>query len=1031
MQDFHEGGEVNRPFSSSTPQGKAESPRLLRLEQVGDLHYDGAAYSSAMEYYRSALRVQSGAGAVEAGRQRARLHRKCADCFLQQGHPSEARLELAHAEELLPDDEMLDRAVLHVRHALVLFRQGAYERAYREALDSLSRLAVSDRHREVGNAQMILGNASLRLGRPEKAREFFQDALATFRRVQLYVGQAQALHNLAILAKNECRWSHSLRLFERARKIVQEHGHSHELAGIFNGMAVLHRKMGHRVEAMALVEQGLELGRNLGDQNRLTRLKLLRGQLLIDDGRFAEAEQTLLEARVLAERRQVERDLVLADEFLGDLMAAQGLMEEARLNYELAEDRARSLGTSNDLQVELLRRRAELDLRSGEHSEAIVSVDLGLEMAEVCGERFEVPYLLRVRGLAKLVQKEFKEARTALDDSLSLFKEFRLNAEKRQGLFDLSHLHMEEGGRKGMLAARACLREIAVIPTEGSKVDCRRVQEELARVELALGNYEEALLALYELERIECTQPDAELDLEIQDLRAEIESALGHEAKDASERYNTLAHLPDLLETAKADLSRNLRSVLVALGDRLEADRGLLAVRDENGRARILATLKLSRSVARQLAENALGFLDRENRPHEPRVWTKLQADTAWTSLELQGMEKIASAVALPVVGSGPVEGLLYLDRNAKPNARLGFSNEALAVATTYVEVLRSAILDAATDLRGKKQKASFLWDDAFENIITESDAMVEVLRLCSKVAPSPYTVLFTGETGTGKGLLAYALHKLSPLRDEPFVSVNCAAIPEGLLESELFGHVKGSFTGADRDHPGLIAAADGGTLFLDEVGKMSLPMQGKLLQFLDSSEIRPVGGSALRRVDVRILCASKRNLKKMVGEELFLEDLYYRLLDFPIEVPPLRQRADDILLLARHYLQRTADELGIPAPQMSRGFGSRLRSYSWPGNVRELEKTMRRSVLLSSGEGTLRISHLPEGLAGDRTEMDREGVEDVRPLKIQLAELEKIVIEKALNECGWNRSAAARRLRISYPTLLLKIKLYGLKRPS
>jgi two-component system response regulator AtoC len=319
--------------------------------------------------------------------------------------------------------------------------------------------------------------------------------------------------------------------------------------------------------------------------------------------------------------------------------------------------------------------------------------------------------------------------------------------------------------------------------------------------------------------------------------------------------------------------------------------------------------------------------------------------------------------------------------------------------------------------------------EPAFQHVLTASERVQQMLRLCSKVAPSPYTVLFTGETGVGKGLLAKTVHRLSPRRDESLVSVNCAAIPETLLESELFGHVRGAFTGADRDRDGLILNADKGTLFLDEVGKMSLPMQAKLLHFLDTREIRAVGGSAQRKVDVRVICASKRDLEQLVEQGLFLEDLYYRLLDFPIEVPPLRERDDDVLLLAEHYVEKSAAELGRQRPKMTRGFAARLRAYRWPGNVRQLEKVIQRACILAQDDDRLRESHLaPElrgGMAG-RPDSE-EATRTVVPLKERVAELEQREIQTALDRVGWNRSKAARELEISYPTLLQKIRLYDL----
>jgi transcriptional regulator with PAS, ATPase and Fis domain len=297
-------------------------------------------------------------------------------------------------------------------------------------------------------------------------------------------------------------------------------------------------------------------------------------------------------------------------------------------------------------------------------------------------------------------------------------------------------------------------------------------------------------------------------------------------------------------------------------------------------------------------------------------------------------------------------------------------------------------------------------------------------------VAPSPYTALLEGETGTGKGLLARLIHDLSGRHDKPLVTVNCAAIPDGLIESELFGHVKGAFTGADRSKTGLILAAKGGTLFLDEVGKMPLPMQAKLLQFLDDHQVRPVGGTDAVDVDVRVICASKRDLESMVQGEEFLEDLYYRLLDFPIEVPPLRDRGADVGLLAGVFVERASRRLERTPPRMTRSVSALLRGHSWPGNVRELEKVMTRAVLMASDDDRIRDRHLPDSILRGAAPNPVQVSDDAgpRPLKEQIAELERQVVYSTLQLTGWNRSAAARKLRVSYPTLLQKIRIYNLK---
>jgi len=313
---------------------------------------------------------------------------------------------------------------------------------------------------------------------------------------------------------------------------------------------------------------------------------------------------------------------------------------------------------------------------------------------------------------------------------------------------------------------------------------------------------------------------------------------------------------------------------------------------------------------------------------------------------------------------------------------------------------------------------------ESFENIITQNSGMLDVLGLARKVAPSDLTVLLNGETGTGKGLLAYSIHALSSRAQQKFMPINCAAIPEALLESELFGHKRGSFTGAHSDKKGLLAEAEGGTVFLDEIGKMPLSMQGKLLHFMDTKVVRPVGAAVEFKVDVRVVCASKSDLHQMAMEGRFLEDLYYRLLDFPLVIPPLRERPDDIELLTRHFVKRFSEELEAEIPSLDRNFLDCLVQYRWPGNVRELEKSLRRAIVLADGDNVLRAEHLSTEI---NQQVEPSISAEISPLKETLAAIECREITRALAAAEGNKSQAARVLKISYPNLLKKIRHYGI----
>ncbi|MBK6941473.1 MAG: sigma 54-interacting transcriptional regulator [Planctomycetes bacterium] len=245
-----------------------------------------------------------------------------------------------------------------------------------------------------------------------------------------------------------------------------------------------------------------------------------------------------------------------------------------------------------------------------------------------------------------------------------------------------------------------------------------------------------------------------------------------------------------------------------------------------------------------------------------------------------------------------------------------------------------------------------------YAEIIGESPPMLAVFALLDRVAASNIPVLIQGESGTGKELIAKAVHKNSPRRDKAFVTENCAAIPETLLESELFGYKRGAFTGADRERKGLFETAHKGTLFLDEVGDMSLNMQKKLLRALQDGEIRPVGGTAAVRVDVRIVAASNRLLRDMVKAQTFREDLFYRLNGVTIELPPLRDRTADIEPLARFFITRVAKEMGREAPELSASALAALQHYRWPGNIRELENEVRRCLALLGDAKRVEVEH-------------------------------------------------------------------------
>jgi two-component system response regulator AtoC len=340
--------------------------------------------------------------------------------------------------------------------------------------------------------------------------------------------------------------------------------------------------------------------------------------------------------------------------------------------------------------------------------------------------------------------------------------------------------------------------------------------------------------------------------------------------------------------------------------------------------------------------------------------------------------------------------------------------------------------LDGAIEQRRLKSENAWLREQlqqrySFEGIIGRSQAMRDLFQTLETVARTASTILITGETGTGKEVVARAIHHASPRRTQRFVALNCSAIPENLLEAEIFGHVRGAFTGAIGSRQGRLEQAHRGTLFLDEVGTMSMPLQMKMLRVLQEREFERVGDNQTIKVDVRVIAATNADLGRMVQDGTFREDLYYRLNVIPVTLPPLRDRREDIPLLVQHFLKKFCDEVPRPAMTVSQAAMRSLMTYGWPGNVRQLENAMERAVALSGGRSQVELSDLPGDIqrassAGELIPglaLPDEGLD----FDAFISRIEHEVIRRALERTGGNKAAAASVLNLKRTTLVEKLK--------
>ncbi|MCS7337379.1 MAG: sigma 54-interacting transcriptional regulator, partial [Verrucomicrobiae bacterium] len=473
------------------------------------------------------------------------------------------------------------------------------------------------------------------------------------------------------------------------------------------------------------------------------------------------------------------------------------------------------------------------------------------------------------------------------------------------------------------------------------------------------------------------------------------------------------------------DLQVVLPPVLEALARYMDMNYGTLTIlHRDTGQIMIEAAHGLTPAQAQRVRYRVgEGVTGRVIQTGEPIIIPRKSESPLVLDRTGRGKRPDTAFICVPIKIGQEVAGALSVDTPSKPDAELRNDARLLCIVASMIAQavqLRRAALEEQERLADENRRLRGELRERFRpaNMIGVSHEIRQVFDQIAQVARTNATVLICGETGTGKELVAQAIHYNSDRADGPFVRVHCAALPEALVESELFGHVRGAFTGAVRDRKGRFELADGGTLFLDEVGDVPPSIQVKLLRVLQEQEFERVGDTRTIRVNVRVIAATHRDLPSMIATGRFREDLYYRLNVFPIHIPPLRKRVADILPLAEHFLNLYARQHNKPARMFSAEVRRKLLAYPWPGNVRELENTVERAVLICPGQ-TILVEHLPPALQA----IEEPDTEPGEGLAAQVAALERRLILEALHNTGGNVAAAARALRTTPRILAYKIR--------
>ena len=481
------------------------------------------------------------------------------------------------------------------------------------------------------------------------------------------------------------------------------------------------------------------------------------------------------------------------------------------------------------------------------------------------------------------------------------------------------------------------------------------------------------------------------------------------------------------------DVRRLMGRVIDILGRRMGMLRGTFTIL-EGDELRIEASAQELNAEERALGRYRIGegVTGLVAKTGKPEIVLDVRKDRRFLNrTRARATGEALSFVCVPLIRNGDVIGTLSVDREMRGETK------SLAKDIALLEVIANLVGEAAAVLREECAERDALKDENRRlrgmmsngnpgRMIGECLEMRAVYEQIRQVAASEATVLVRGASGTGKELVAQAIQSLSARRDRPFVTLNCAALPEALVESELFGHEKGAFTDARERRIGRAEAADGGTLFLDEIGDLSLAVQVKLLRFLQERTFSRVGSNEVRRSDVRFIAATSRNLEDLMAKKLFREDLYYRLSVFPIAMPDLKDRGGDIVLLAHHFLSRMNVKYGRRITRISAPAMNMLQGYAWPGNVRELENCMERAVLTAKDD-VVHGYNLPPAVQGDEFAEDSYAEDRMVTLDEQLADAERRILKAAITRHKGNRAAAGRELGVSSRMMNYKLGRLGL----
>jgi Nif-specific regulatory protein len=913
----------------------------------------------------------------------------------------------------------VESATLSYFLAEVLYRLGNYDEALSEGEKAYRVFKNSSDNKKIAQIQHILGNIYLSLGNLSEAETEIRDAVTTYRRIEDFEGIISTYNKLAQIYFIRADFSKAIHYLKESIKFCHNLGEERKIGGLLANLARVYIRSGELDLAEENIRSSIKIHQENQDEIFLAHGYLSLGYIKFFQRDFDQAKEYYQNALPLIEKHNSLRDKAIYHEYFGELFLELGDLKESSKHLHEALKIGENIAPQGDIVSQTQRLLAELFAKENQWEKALSAANKGEEVSSSLENKLEQGAIWRVLGKIYSQKNEREEASEFFSKAIDCLEEIGAKYELAKTLleagrskaFDPEKIQLFLEQSKKIFSALKILFYVA-------KVEFFKSQAYLENQQL-----DQAISSLNKAEKLFAQLNDEKNLQVIGCLREKIEKQISEESLSSENEYKLFRRY--LSEGEYKGLEKgSLKESLEILAKRVGADRGFILLKNGENDSPVVSTLNFKfigayGNTPLQLLSSFFSAEEKQSNEEKPAIHTHPQSVNG---------DLILGSILIPLKSGEKTQGYLYLDKFANGEKSQVFTQNQLNFAVAFSDLVALKLMEIQKrkleeDNLRLKQQLELTY--AFPTVVTQSPAMLKILWKLKQVKDSSLPVLLEGETGTGKDLIAKAVHFASERKDQKYVAVNCAALPETLLESELFGHKKGSYTGATFDKRGLLEEADRGTLYLDEVADMSPSSQIKLLRVLEEKEFTRLGETKLRKVDIRLISATNRNMEEEVEKGRFRKDLFYRLNAVHIQIPPLKERREDIPLLVDHFIKSHCDDparFSHLVPLVLELFAS----YDWPGNIRELENEIKRLLAFNKETTTTGIDVLSDKFAIPE-ELKKEKIS----LYDRLALWERQYILKALIDNNWVKKTTAEALNIPESSLRFKMKHYNIVSPK